>query len=470
MRWALGISALWAIAVTVALVEIKTARFGSGNNLTHIQLPSQKLVVQEWGTFTSFSGSDGVKLEFRPLVENDLPEFVLNRASQSGLRNPFGKINMSVLHRIETPVTYFYTEVPREVTFRVGFPQGLLTEFYPPVDNMLPAYGGDESETMTDSELDWGTIGLIPENHFRAYLGEDQKLAGELEANMLKRMLPTFPRGNPYAEARLTDSAIIYKKPVFEKDVPFPKTGFLEKFLFYRGVGNFSLPLTLAAQSDDQYELTNSGDQAIRGLFLVTVKEDRVWFKQYPEILPGNKLTMEQATMSVNMNDLAKAMEASLTAEGLYPKEALAMVNTWRHSWFGEEGTRLFYLLPQSKTDELLPLEVKPTPDEVLRVMVGRLEIMRPEDEELVWGIVIESMQARKQNSASQDAQPARSSAKSVATPHKLPPALLKLGRLAEPALVRVKNINTDLKLQAEADMLLEEIRAYRSQMAHSEL
>src|SRR5713101_8402130 len=49
------------------------------------------LIVHEWGTFTSFSGSDGVRLEFRPLVDEDLPPFVLDRFLQSGVVNLFSK-------------------------------------------------------------------------------------------------------------------------------------------------------------------------------------------------------------------------------------------------------------------------------------------------------------------------------------------------------------------------------------------
>ena len=38
-------------------------------------------IVHEWGTFTTFSGSDGVFLDFRPLAakESDLPDYVLDR-------------------------------------------------------------------------------------------------------------------------------------------------------------------------------------------------------------------------------------------------------------------------------------------------------------------------------------------------------------------------------------------------------
>ena len=47
-------------------------------------------------------------------------------------------------------------------------------------------------------------------------------------------------------------------------------------------------------------------------------------------------------------------MVHELSAAGLYDKEALAMVNTWQASWFGENGTRLLYLVPTKLTDKLL--------------------------------------------------------------------------------------------------------------------
>ena len=99
------------------------------------------LVVHEWGTFTSFSGSDGFHLGFRPLVDNDLPDFVFDRARQADWPGVlFTKKKITARQRMETPVTYFYTDREREVDVSVGFPQGLLTEFYPPVNLMLTLY------------------------------------------------------------------------------------------------------------------------------------------------------------------------------------------------------------------------------------------------------------------------------------------------------------------------------------------
>src|SRR5262249_28234328 len=79
--------------------------------------------------------------------------------------------------------------------------------------------------------------------------------------------------------------------------------------------------------------------------------------------------------------ELAEVMVKQLTAAGLYEKEARAMVKTWDTAWFGEDGTRVLYLVPRGRTDELLPLTVEPKPDEVVRVLVGRHDFLTPEQE-----------------------------------------------------------------------------------------
>jgi hypothetical protein len=93
------------------------------------------------------------------------------------------------------------------------------------------------------------------------------------------------------------------------------------------------------------------------------------------------------------------------------------MVNTWRTSWFGENGTRLLYLVPSKQTDKLLPLKVDPAPDERVRVLVGRLETITPEDcKELVRKLVGNSANEKPSNEWVKE-------------------ELKPLGRFAEPAI-----------------------------------
>jgi hypothetical protein len=70
-------------------------------------------------------------------------------------------------------------------------------------------------------------------------------------------------------------------------------------------------------------------------------------------------------------------LQSVLVGQGLYAREAQAMIDTWRDSWF-EEGTRIFYIVPTTMVDTILPLTIQPTPKEVARVFVGRIEVFTP--------------------------------------------------------------------------------------------
>ena len=78
-----------------------------------------------------------------------------------------------------------------------------------------------------------------------------------------------------------------------------------------------------------------------------------------------------------------RELVALLIANGLYRKEAEAMVATWSDTWF-EEGTRLFYIVPRAAVDAILPLTMTPAPAEVARVFVGRMELVTPAAQAIV--------------------------------------------------------------------------------------
>src|SRR6202034_2654646 len=72
---------------------------------------------------------------------------------------------------------------------------------------------------------------------------------------------------------------------------------------------------------------------------------------------------------------LIEELKRILVAQGLYPKEAQAMVETWRDSWF-EEGSRIIYIVPSRAINAILPLQVDPSPSQTARVFVGRIELI----------------------------------------------------------------------------------------------
>ena len=148
--------------------------------------------------------------------------------------------------------------------------------------------------------------------------------------------------------------------------------------------------------------------------------------------LPGQESTVDR---------LAEAMVHELVATGLYAQEAQAMVNTWHDSWFGEDGTRLLYLVSHRATDELLPLTIEPAPSECVRVLVGRLETLTPEDS-----------QRLAQSVAGDNAgeQPSTDAIKAE---------LAKLGRFAEPALRYTIGQTSDATTRAQLEAALAVIR-----------
>ena len=383
---------------------------------------SGKFIVHEWGTFTSFAGSDGISLEFRPLVSSDLPDFVFDRLKQAKLFNArfdagdhsiyTAKSSVRSLQRMETPVTYFYTDRERTVDVSVMFPKGLLTEFYPPVRMMLPIFAKGQPEQLANSSLTWEKVKLIPNS--------------SIKSTMLP---PPTSNADHYGLARATDSAML------QIDDKLINKTYYEKFLFYRGVGNFDLPVSLESTADGQFTIHNGGNEPIHAAFLIQINNGHIRCanlghidKDLAAALPQNEITIGQ---------LCDEVASAIVADGMYEKEARAMVNTWRSSWFGEEGTRLLYLLPQSLTDKMIPLKVTPAPDKTVRVMVGRLETLTPQIEKNIENLVV---QLASPMPAQRDAAMA---------------AIVKFGRFAEPALQRVCKISDDPEIKARAKELL---------------
>lgn len=442
---------------------ISSKKTVTGGDETHAAAVARGLIVHEWGTFTSISGSDGIRLEFRPLIDNDLPSFVVNRAWQAGrLSNPWVKWDIRSLQRMETPVTYFYTDHEREIDVKVGFPKGLLTEFYPPVTSMKPEFNFEKRADIGNSELDWGKVTLIPMDRFIPSLSSPE-IAQAAHRRIVDTLVPDSHSHPHYEYARETDSAFVYVPHQRDDNRPLAPVGdHFEKFLFYRGVGNFSLPLTVAAKGNDTYEVTNAGPELLRSLFLVTCVSDSVRVQRIQSIEAGAKLTIQQRSEEIDRNLLSNMVIHALVKEGLYEKEARAMVKTWQDSWFREEGTRLFYLLPKTLTEELLPLTISPTPEQVVRVMVGRMEVISLQEEARITQIVQTSAQAR--DAAAKQAATAPNSVKQSQKPT-LPEALTQMGRLAEPALIRVKSFTNDDTIRTEARLLLDELHNYQKNL-----
>jgi hypothetical protein len=381
--------------------------------------------VHEWGTFTSFAGSDGVNLEFRPLLTRDLPNFILTPQFPDG--NPFLKERYVARQRMETPVTYFYTDAPRTVNVRVDFPQGKLTEWYPPVKHFESGQKSAE-RSSGGAYLDWGPVRLTPPEEFGDIRVRDPK------GHAVLATLPPVAADDHYGRARETDSAIV-------ETIDAARGSHFEKFLFYRGLGDSELPIKLVALGSDRFEVTNSAGDASGAMLLVGIENGRVRFTTADSVRPRSTIEIDLPTTESTVDRLSAVMVRELMGAGLYEKEALAMVNTWRSSWFGEDGTRLLYLVPEKLTDELLPLAVDPVPDQRVRVLVGRLETLTPEDCQRLTDRLAVSGTAERPTAEAIEAE------------------LASLGRFAEPAIQFVINQASDATARNALQAILDKIR-----------
>jgi hypothetical protein len=247
--------------------------------------------------------------------------------------------------------------------------------------------------------------------------------------------LPRVAAKNHYGHARDTDSAIV-------ETVDANRGSHFEKFLFYRGLGNFELPVKLAALGDDRFEVTNISKHDTGPLFLVHVDGSRVRFTQAPPVRQGAVAEISLPSTESTIDHLADATIRELIEAGLYEKEARAMVNTWRSNWFGESGTRLLYLLPNQIVDEFLPLKVEPAPDETVRVFVGRLDTITPEDGQRLTQKLTTNPAGNKQVSDEIQAE------------------LKPLGRFAEPALEFLISQTKDTETRNRLNAVLSQVRS----------
>ncbi len=289
--------------------------------------PNDRLDVtaHEWGTFTSVAGDDGMPVPwFSYTGPLDLPCFVYNFGGS--------KILIRGTVRMETPVLYFYGSRESSVNVKVSFPQGTITEWYPQAS----------PQRRSNNLIQWQDVKISPE------------------------VTPDFPteRGaSHYYAARETDAAALQVKS--ER----------EKFLFYRGIGTFPLPVSARFEQDGRLVVRNVGGTPVDGLI---VFDNHAGARRYAVAgTVKDEVTVDFGSLQDNWAGLLMDLERVLISQGLYEKEARAMIETWRDSWF-EEGTRLFYIVPRQAVDSILPLDIQPAPSDVARVFVGRMEIITP--------------------------------------------------------------------------------------------
>ena len=308
------------------------------------------LTAHEWGTFTSIAGEKGQAVEWSPLTgSTDLPGFVEH------FRSVGFKLGLRGTVRMETPVLYFHDAREETVSVNVRFAKGVITEWYPQASRVEPAatlYDASLNGKQPDGSISWDAVTVAP--GLRADFSADG-------------------RDNHYYAARQTAST-----PVFVRTARGEQR---EKFLFYRGVANFAVPVAAQLTATGQVLIENRGDEEIPGVILFERRGEKVGFRVGGTV--KGRAILDPPELTQTVGSLGRELEGLLVSRGLYQDEAHAMVETWRNSWF-EEGSRLLYLVPDEFVNAVLPLSIRPAPVQTVRVFVGRLEIVTPATEQAV--------------------------------------------------------------------------------------
>ena len=370
------------------------------------------LVVHEWGTFLAMNGSDGVSLDGMYHEEHALPSFVHAR-SRDQLR-----LRMSLL-KTETPVIYFYTRQPSRAKVEVDFPTGLWTQWYPQAAAVAPGIVQAGSPPQTrNGRITWD-VQILP-------------------AAMGNPALPATSADALWNHSRKVDAAYVSTLD----GASATKSTEWERFIFYRGLGEAPLPIEVRSRDGGLSAVTSEPD-GLHHLFVLRIENGRGTYAYVPRLAAGERverllpspdqaLPLEQFVPRVSA-DVARRLVES----GLYEKEAHAMVNTWTSSYFKTDGVRVLFVLPQSWTDRFIPMRITPPPSELVRVMVGRVELLDPGRE-------------RNAESAIRDLSSANASVRARAFE-----TLRAEGRYVEPIVRRTLQTTTDEQVRALSRRLL---------------
>lgn len=385
------------------------------------------LKVHEWGTFTSVQGSNGIPLTGLEREEEALPSFVHNRgAGSSGLIGSLRRCGCSqcckgmccgdlvdtagsgaplrVTQKMETPVLYFYSPQATQADVQVDFPKGLISQYYPKPTAFEPPVS--RQQTIAGGQIRYSGLQVLTES----------------------AQFPTVDAGNAYGPARETAANAV-------------RVGTeTEKFIFYRGLGDFTASLQVTSTEKDLTlrDLQNLGTPYVVAL---QVQGGKGAFKELGSLPARGSKTLSMApllkeltptlAMDAFMASVGKSLEGALVRSGLYQDEARAMVNTWKVSYFQTEGLRLLYVLPRAETDTLLPIRITPQPEELVRTLVGRVEVFTQAEEAALLTTA-------------------------VLGDDPLNAAASRLGRFRQPKLRRIRELTTDPVVRERIDFELE--------------
>jgi hypothetical protein len=358
------------------------------------QAAAGKLLVQEWGTYTSVQASDGHTLTGVHHVDEGLPSWVHRRNFTDPSNYYFEQLPEEPLQQLETPVLYFWSPSPQAVSVQVTFPQGVMGEWYPDATQFAPAI--NNCTAMAGGTMRWDVT-------------VDPAIAPTTFAAVSPTEIWAPSRNVASTPVRWAGST--------------GRTPEQERFIFYRGLAKFDPPVRVVA-SDTELRISNTSADDVTSAFVLRVTATAGEIVRIGSLTAGGTRVASTPTASLPVDayvaEARSTLHGALAASGLNDDVAGAMVDTWTRSWFKNVGLRVLYLAPRAWADSWLPTSIAPTPSAFVRTLVGRIETISPTEESQL----VATVHDHAQTGASFD--------------------ITSLGRFAEPRLWRTLELMSD--------------------------
>ncbi len=356
---------------------------------------ADKLVVHEWGTFTSLQDETGKSIGGINTDEEPVPNFV-HELGNLLLIKPTDlapiwmkgapRCHPDVTMRLETPVIYFHLppgQKELQTNAKVTFRGGWLTQYYPNAEADVPKL---QSGGFNFGRITSATVGSLTWKGLRITgTFEPQASAAPAETRPATAQLlqPPVTKVRSWLAPRDVRAALVVT-PANEA----------ERFLFYRGVGFLDAPLRITrSKNGETLKISSQLDPALKmgtqlkiaHLWQVDARDDgSMAFRALKSVTVDTKdgpsipaKFDEKDFLTDNRVKLRNRIYEALLEEGLFADEAYALLNTWEQAYFKSTGQRIFFLVPREWTDHYLPLELA-APADVSRVMIGRIEMVAP--------------------------------------------------------------------------------------------
>ena len=345
------------------------------------------VVVHEWGTITTRHQPDGTPEGRLNRIEKSevLPSFVhsfepaqtQNTLERSLAKSPLTLGRPDVTMRLETPVIYFYpgqNYSSKSFKVEISFRGGVINEFFP-----------NASASLT---LDMERINK------KMQAGIVRSWNGEVLNNYVRGSIVWSVADLPVkADVPHTEETLWIAPRNVDSRYVEVISGESEKYLFYRGVAHLEAMLQTRHSSSEVTLLSPNrlhwlptATTVIPKAWIVAINERGEVAFRFVESITLQKKTPSKTIQSFpsfatdqfrseHLTELKRSMKDALVAEGLFKKEAEAMLATWKKSYFANAGRRIFYIVPSEWLEYHLPVKLS-IAHKLSRAFIGRIDLI----------------------------------------------------------------------------------------------